>query len=184
MEGGHALADVLLGAAEPGGRLPFVVPHDESDLPEFDKNATTVVYDRWHGQRLLDRDGNAAAYPLGFGLSYTSFAIADVDVSVNVEPAAIAVRATVANTGDRAGGHVVQVYAQRPGDGGLERFLVGFARVEVAAGAQAPVHIDVPLQRLATRLGVRRWELRAGSYRIDVGANAADPSATSATLEL
>ena len=80
MEGGAALADVLLGAREPGGRLPFVVPRDEADLPPFDKDATTVTYDRWFGQRLLDRDGVAAAYPLGFGLSYTSFAIGDVEV--------------------------------------------------------------------------------------------------------
>ena len=70
-EGGRALADVLLGAADPGGRLPFAVPTDPAHLPYFDKAATRIVYDRWHGQRLLDRDGHAPAFPLGFGLSYT-----------------------------------------------------------------------------------------------------------------
>jgi beta-glucosidase len=184
MEGGAALADVLLGMSEPGGRLPFVVPHDESDLPEFDKNATSVIYDRWYGQRLLDRNSKAAAYPLGFGLSYTAFALSDVDVSVDPDAATIAVRATVTNTGDRAGGQVVQVYAQRPTDGGDERFLAGFVRAEVAAGERLPVQIDIPLQRLAVRHGPGRWELRPGSYRIDVGANAADAAVQSVQLEL
>jgi beta-glucosidase len=184
MEGGAALADVLLGNSEPGGRLPFVIPHDESDLPEFDKNATSVIYDRWYGQRHLDRNGKAAAYPLGFGLSYTSFAVSGVDVSVDPDAATIAVRAIVTNTGDRAGGHVVQVYAQRPTDSGDERFLAGFVRADVAAGRQLPVQIDIPLQRLAFRRGPGRWELRPGSYRIDVGANAADPAVQSVHLEL
>jgi beta-glucosidase len=191
MEGGAALADVLLGTSEPGGRLPFAVPTDAADLPPFDKNATTVRYDRWHGQRRLDRDGKAAAYPLGFGLSYTSFAIEDVDLApppgVQDDDAApaVQVRATVANTGGRPGGHVVQVYARRPhGPDGPERYLVGFARVEVAPGERVPVRIDVPLRRLATRQGPGRWVVPAGSYRIDVGANAADQESVSVTVEL
>jgi beta-glucosidase len=180
MQGGSALADVLLGTTEPGGRLPFAVPQDEADLPVFDKDATTVTYDRWHGQRLLDRDGKAARYPLGFGLSYTSFALHAVDVTVDRDAAAIVVRALVENTGERPGGHVLQAYAQ----GRDQRFLVGFARVEVAPGERASVRIDVPLHRLAARQGPGRWAVPPGSYRIDVGASAADPASTSVTLEL
>jgi beta-glucosidase len=184
MAGGRALADVLLGEREPGGRLPCVLPRDEADLPPFDKDATTVTYDRWFGQRRLDRDGVAAAYPLGFGLSYTSLEIVDVDVAPR--PDHLEVRATVANTGHRDGGHVVQVYATRPpDDAGLrERFLTGFARVEVAAGARAPVRIEVPLRRLAVRTGPGDWEVPAGPYRIDVGASAGDPAAVPTTVEL
>jgi beta-glucosidase len=184
MEGGAALADVLLGTSEPGGRLPFAVPGDEADLPPFDKNATTVMYDRWHGQRRLDRDGKAAAYPLGFGLSYTSFTLADVSVVVagdgNVGDA-LQVTATVENTGGRQGGHVVQVYAGRPAG---ERFLAGFARVDCPPGERVPVRIEVPLQRLATRRGPGRWEVPAGDYRIDVGASAADPASVSVPVRL
>lgn len=175
MEGGAALADVLLGTAEPGGRLPFVIPRDAADLPPFDKDATAVTYDRWHGQRRLDRDGVAAAFPLGFGLSYTSFGIEDVSVSTGVE-----VRATVVNTGDRAGGHVVQVYARR----GDERFLVGFARVEAGPGERVPVRIDVPRERLSIRTGPGLWAVPAGPVVLDVGANAADPDAVSVTVDL
>ena len=98
-----------------------------------------VVYDRWHGQRRLDRDGVAAAYPLGFGLSYTTFTIGDVDVRPD-SAAGVKVAAVVTNTGGRAGGHVVQVYVTRPEAAGrsAERFLAGFARVEVPAGEQRP----------------------------------------------
>jgi beta-glucosidase len=186
MEGGSALADVLLGTSEPGGRLPFVVPCNEADLPPYDKNATTVTYDRWHGQRLLDRDGKAPAYPLGFGLTYTSFTVDEVEVLLDSDAAILDVRATVANTGSRPGGHVLQVYAcQAPQErADIERFLVGFARVDCAPGERVPVKLDVPLQRLSTRLGPGRWAVRPGSYRIDVGASAADPLAVSVMVEL
>jgi len=186
MEGGSALADVLLGTSEPGGRLPFVVPCNEADLPPYDKNATTVTYDRWHGQRLLDRDGKAPAYPLGFGLTYTSFTIDDVEVLLDSDAAILDIRATVANTGSRPGSHVLQVYACRAPQerADIERFLVGFARVDCAPGERVPVKLDVPLQRLSTRLGPGRWAVRPGSYRIDVGASAADPLAVSVMVEL
>jgi beta-glucosidase len=186
MEGGHALADVLLGTSEPGGRLPFVVPRDEADLPPFDKHATTVTYDRWHGQRLLDRDGRAAAYPLGFGLSYTSFTIGEVQVVLDREAATLDVRATVANTGSRPGSHVVQAYAcpAPPERADTGRFLVGFTRADCAPGRRMPVQVDVPLRRLSTRLAPGRWVVRPGTYRIDVGASAADPAAVSVTVEL
>jgi beta-glucosidase len=178
MEGGHALADVLLGSREPGGRLPFVMPRDEADLPAFDRDADAVVYDRWHGQRLLDRDGTPAAYPLGFGLSYTSFALHHVQAAL--DRGSITVRVDVENTGNRPGGEVVQVYARR----GTERFLAGFARADVRAGEQIAVRIDVPLHRLATRQGPGRWIASAGRYGLDVGASAADPAAVSVTVEL
>jgi beta-glucosidase len=182
MEGGAALADVLLGTIEPGGRLPFTVPRDEADLPPFDKNATTVSYDRWFGQRLIDRDGKQAAYPLGFGLSYTSLAIDDVHLAHDRDAGVLHIRAVVENAGSRTGGHIVQVYATRPEP--RERFLVGFARADVAAGERVPVAVDVPLERLATRQGLRRWKVIPGAYRIDVGAHSADPEAFSTTVDL
>ena len=182
MAGGAALSDVLLGEREPGGRLPCVIPRDEADLPPFDKDATTVTYDRWFGQRLLDRDGVQAAYPLGFGLSYTSFTIGDVEVT-RPDAERVEVRAAVTNVGERAGGHVVQVYATRPG-APPERFLTGFARVELEPGARTDVRIEVPLRRLARWSGPGRWEVPVGGYRFDVGASAADPAGTSVALEL
>lgn len=57
MEGGRAIADLLLGNAEPGGRLPMALPHRQADLPTVDWTARHVTYGRWWGQRKLDRDG-------------------------------------------------------------------------------------------------------------------------------
>jgi beta-glucosidase len=182
LEGGTALAEVLLGVSEPGGRLPFAVPLHEADLPPFDKRATNVRYDRWYGQRRLDRDGKRAAYPLGFGLSYTSFTIDDVEVTPAPDAGMLEVRAIVTNTGTRSGGHVVQVYGTRPES--RERFLLGFTRAEVGPAEWVPVTIDVPLERLASRLGPNRWKVVPGSYRIDVGASSADQAAISTMVNL
>jgi beta-glucosidase len=70
MEGGHALADIVLGKQAPTGRLPFAIPVSEQHLPPFDPGADTVEYGRLHGQRLLDQLGVRAAYRYGFGLTY------------------------------------------------------------------------------------------------------------------
>ena len=77
MEGGHALADVLAGDHNPTGRLPFAIPRSEDHLPAFERDAVAVTYDRFHGQRLLDHLEVPAAFPHGFGLSYTTFDVAD-----------------------------------------------------------------------------------------------------------
>ena len=70
MEGGHALADIVLGKERPTGRLPFAIPLSEEHLPPFDPEAKVVEYGPLHGQALLDHLGVPAAYPYGFGLSY------------------------------------------------------------------------------------------------------------------
>ena len=70
MEGGHALADIVLGTVAPTGRLPFAIPARAADLPPFDPAAATVVYGPLHGQRLLDHLGAEPAYRFGFGLTY------------------------------------------------------------------------------------------------------------------
>ena len=184
MEGGVALADVLLGRVEPGGRLPFVIPVDEDDLPSFDKNATVVTYDRWHGQRRLDRDGVAPAYPLGFGLGYTTFAISNAEAILDPEAGRLTVSADVRNTGSRAGSHVVQVFASRPsaGSGGTERVLVDFARVDLEAGAVRRVRLRSPLVRLCSRQAPGRWVLPTGEHVIEVASHAGDPDAASVTV--
>jgi beta-glucosidase len=72
MEGGNALADIILGREKPTGRLPLTIPTSAGHLPPFDPDADSVEYDEWHGQALLDRLGVTAAYPFGFGLTYRS----------------------------------------------------------------------------------------------------------------
>jgi beta-glucosidase len=70
MEGGHALADIILGRERPTGRLPFAIPTSADHLPSFDPDASVVEYDEFHGQALLDQLGVPAAYPYGFGLTF------------------------------------------------------------------------------------------------------------------
>lgn len=181
-EAGPGLADVLTGAIVPSARLPFTVPVDEADLPEFDRDATSFTYDRWHGWWRAAREGLTPAYPFGFGLSYTTFELADVEVAV--ADGSIVVRGAVRNTGERDAADVVQVYAELPAADAPHR-LIGFARVHVAAGSSAAFEIVAPLDRLATRDSERRaWNPPSGGHRIVVGRFAGDPDAVSAHMEL
>jgi beta-glucosidase len=145
--GGRAIADILFGDAEPAGRLPVAIPKRQSDLPNVDWLARTVAYDRWLGQRKLDRDGVRAAYPFGFGLGYTTFELSDLTAG-NVNGESIDVEVTVTNTGPRNGRHVVQIYGQLPAE--PMHVLLGFRSVEVSAGDRVVVTVRCstrPLQR-------------------------------------
>jgi beta-glucosidase len=187
MEGGHALADVLFGAAEPGGRLPAEFPAQEAGLPPFDPRARTVRYDRWHGYRLRDHGGPPAAYPFGFGLGYTTWAL-DRPHAVR-EGSGLRVDAEVANTGGRRGATVVQAYVGQDAPR-LEREvrrLGAFQRVELDPGCATRVSLVVPEAVLASR-DHGGWVLPGGPWRVEVGfsshpddlvavvADAADPA--------
>jgi beta-glucosidase len=179
---GSGLADVLLGAVNPSARLPFVVPVDEADLPPFDRGATRFRYDRWHGWWHLARTHTKPAFPFGFGLSYTTFALADIDVSAGED--AVTVRGTVRNTGRRDGADVVQIYAELPDPDAPPR-LVGFTRVDVPAHQAAPFEVSVPLERLATRDPERRaWLPARGRHRFLVARFAGDGDATGVDIDL
>ncbi|WP_210729265.1 beta-glucosidase [Actinomyces procaprae] len=185
MEGGRALADVLTGAVNPSGRLPFSIPTSEEHLPAFDRDWTSVTYDRWHGQRLLDRLGVEAAYPLGWGLSYTTYRLDGAEVIGSVGAGAqriLTVRATVANTGERDGIEVVQVYG-RGGEHAEETQLLGFATVNVPAGASGSVEVPVRLTQLGSWNPVaRRVELDDGPVVLEVSFYAHDARAITLTV--
>ena len=179
MEGGRAMADVLLGRAEPGGRLPFAVPTSEDHLVPFDPDATTATYDLLHGQWKLDADGNAAHLPFGFGLSYTTFAIERAELR---EPSSspgstgpTTVEVAVGNHGRRWGSTVVQVYASidhsafpRP-----PRRLVGFAKVQLDAGESSSVMIPLDLDQLRVRVE-NGWHTEALPITLRIGQHAGD----------
>jgi hypothetical protein len=183
-KGGRALANVLSGAVNPSGRIPFVIPHDESHLPFFDRNAKAITYDYWHGQWKLDRDGNAAMFPFGFGCSYTSFEYSDVSVESGE---VVKVKCSVRNTGTRDGASVVQVFAgcnesviERP-----RRRLVAFKRIEVAAGETVRVLCEFPFLKIATRdTSNHSWFVEGGTWTCEVGQFSGDPRALSALLQV
>jgi beta-glucosidase len=183
-QAGPGLADVLMGAVNPSARLPFSIPTEESDLPPFDRDAASVVYDRWHGWWHLRRTGRPAAFPFGFGLSYTAFALREVSVGPDDMGGALVVRGEVHDTGGRGGAEVVQVYAVLPDDDAPER-LVGFARVEVAAGSTVAFEVSVPLERLETRdPGAHCWRPPLGRHRITVARHAEDPEAVNVEVDV
>jgi beta-glucosidase len=181
-EAGPGLVDVLVGDVNPSARLPFTVPVEEADLPAFDRNATEFVYDRWHGWWRAQRNNVAPAYPFGFGLSYTTFAIGDVELSV--DDSALTVRGTVCNTGERDGADVVQVYAELPDPEAPAR-LVGFTRTLVAAGERTPFEIVVPRAQLATRQPTPgKWHAPTGRHTLTVARFSGDSEATSFVVDL
>lgn len=184
MEGGHALADVVSGAVNPSGRLPYALPKRAEDMPFFDRDARQIRYERLHGQRLLDSRGVDAAFPHGFGLSYTNFEMSDAKIVVGEDPA-FAVSVMVENTGSRAGHHVIQVYGRRREEPyTLQAMVLGFAAVAIAAGETKQVSVSCSFLPLAA------WDVTSrtrvvptfAQVAINVGAYAHDPSALDAAV--
>jgi beta-glucosidase len=165
MEGGHALASVLTGEAEPGGRLPFVIPSDAAHLPPFDSAAKAVVYDDKWGQRHLDGQGIAPAFPFGFGLGYTTMTHELLDHAFN--NAGGTARVLVSNTGDRAGSTVVQLYAADVSTEHPVAQLMGFQKVTLPRGATATVQTTLDAGPTLQRdPNTRQWHPRAGDWAL------------------
>ena len=182
--GGRALANVLSGVVNPSGRIPFVIPHDESHLPFFDRNAKAITYDYWHGQWKLDRDGNKAMFPFGFGCSYTTFSYSDVIIEFGE---VVKVRCAVRNTGAQNGATVVQVYAGHH-ESAIERpmrRLVAFKRVEIAVGETVNVECEFPISKIATRdTTSHSWFVEDGTWNCEVGQFSGDPISLSASFQV
>ncbi len=179
MEGGHALADILLGQANPSGKLPLVIPRRAEDLPFFDKEAVEIEYDLWHGYRKLEREGNTPAFAFGFGLSYTSYRYANLKLEQSQLSPSEILRASleVSNTGAHAGEEVVQLYVSAIGSAveRAPRELKAFSRVALHSGETKTVHFELPVSRLAYYDETRQdfivepleYELFAGAHSLD-----------------
>jgi beta-glucosidase len=139
MEGGHALADVVCGRVNPSGHLPFVIPTSASHLPPFDRDATEVVYGPVHGQWMLDDIGAAAAFPFGYGLSYTTFEIIGAR-SVTRGLTDVELEVLVRNTGSVSGACVVQIYRRVDG---YPTKLCGFTKVLLDPDTSQMVRVAV-----------------------------------------
>ena len=169
---GNALADVLFGAYNPGGRLVTTWPRALSDLPPM------MDYDIRHGRTYQYFKGKPL-YPFGYGLSYTTFAYAGLAVSAPSLPrdGAITVQLDLKNTGSRDGDEVVQLYVKRPASRVARPLqeLKGFRRVHLAAGAST--RVEVPLR--TADLGYwdqakKSFTVEPGPLEIRVGSSSAD----------
>jgi len=174
-EGGHAIANVLFGDVNPSGRLPVSFPRSMDQLMPWDVAALSVEHDLLHGYRYLDHHGHAPAFPFGFGLSYTTFTLSNLDVRRLGPSFRISVHVT--NTGARAGATVVQLYVGCEESRVLraKNELKGFGRVELAAGEAAVLEIDVSdddLRYFDEAIG--DWLLEACVYRLSIGFSSRD----------
>jgi beta-glucosidase len=185
MEGGTALARILFGEANPSAKLPFTIPTDEDHLPSFDRSAEAVQYDLYHGYTRLDKEGHEPAFAFGFGLSYTTFKLANAAFAVQGDQIEAAVDVT--NTGPRAGAQVVQFYV------GFEnsdwdrplKLLRGFTRIDLEPGESTKAVITCPVDKLRWyNPESRRWELEEMVYQASIGTSsrAQDRLAGSFTL--
>ncbi|MGB8331111.1 MAG: glycoside hydrolase family 3 C-terminal domain-containing protein [Polyangiales bacterium] len=177
--GGYAVADLLFGSANPSGKLPLTFPKSLEQLPPFDNESPAVTYDYFHGYRYLDRNGSTPEFPFGFGLSYTSFSIADLRPGQSEARAGDVVRfdVDVTNTGSVAGAEVIQLYVAYPGSTveRSERELKGFAKVALAPGETRTVEINLPVNDLAYYdVTDGAWALEGLVYEVHVGTSSRD----------
>lgn len=166
-EGGNAVAKVLFGAENPSGKLPITFPVEEGQLPLSYNHHPTGRGNDYH-----DLSGEPL-YPFGFGLSYTSFDISDLQLNKAQysENEIIIAQVKVTNTGSRSGSEVVQLYVKdllstvsRPV---IE--LKGFQKVELQPGESKSVIIEVPVKQLQFLNEKMEWTVEKGIYRIMVG---------------
>ena len=189
---GGAAVDLLLGVANPSGKLAETIPvrlQDNSSYLNFPGEEGVVRYGEgiFIGYRAYDKLIQHVSYPFGFGLSYTTFRIDDVNVSVTGSVAggdlAATVTASVTNTGQRAGAEVVQVYV-----GDVEasvarplRELKGFVKIHLEPGETRQVSFDLDERAFAFwSRRLQQWVVESGEFLIAVGSSSRDLVATEA----
>jgi beta-glucosidase len=182
-EYGDALADVLLGRSEPGGRLPATWPQSPDGLPATMPIDGVLAYtEGLHiGYRHFDRAGREPRFPFGHGLGYTRWEYLAAEVvtpsSLGATGAEAVVRVRLGNAGTRHGFETIQIYASRP-DSVVERpvrWLAGFAKAEAPPGTEVIADIVVPHRRLAhwdTATGI--WAIEPGDFHLHIGRSSRD----------
>ena len=180
---GEALAETLLGIAEPAGRLPITIPREEKDSPVLRARpeAGDLVYSEGLlvGYRGYDRTGSEPQFAFGHGLGYTDWTYESLipgseSISAGED---LACAVNVRNSGKRAGREVVQVYLEAPDDDPRRpvRVLAGFGTVDAEAGEAAVVRVSLPGRSFARfDEATKTWVWRPGTYRLRAGRSSRD----------
>jgi beta-glucosidase len=183
-EMGAALADVLLGQAEPGGRLPVTLPADQADCPVLhavpDQDGKLEYREGLLiGYRGYDRAGTTPRYPFGHGLGYTTWAYesAAADTTMVAPGEDLGVTVIIRNTGPRAGREVIQAYLEPPATdpGRPVRTLAAFTTVTAAPGEHAQARLTIPARafdRYDEAAG--DWGRPSGEFTLRIGRSSAD----------
>lgn len=211
-ETGNSIVDVLWGDVNPSGKLPYTIAKDESDYSKNLVNSTELVEstdpNSWQADftegnlidyKEFDAQNKSAAYEFGFGLSYTTFELSNLQVSVAAKNAArlpsatakilpggneelwqtlATVTATVKNTGTISGASVPQLYLSMPSEAGENtpvRSLRGFDKISLAAGETATVTFPLMRRDLSYwDVAAQAWRLPASAIGVHVGFSSRD----------
>jgi beta-glucosidase len=184
-EGGTAIAEIIFGDINPGGKLPFVLPKEEKDLPQVKWDTANEYYGCYHGYAKLEKEGIEPLLPYGFGLSYTSFKISGAQFSAGGKT--VNASCLVWNTGRRAGDTVIQLYVgfknskiDRP-----VKLLRGFSRISLEAGERKRVHISCPVEKLRYyNTTTAAFELESMEYEVYIGTSSAGRDLLAGTIQL
>jgi beta-glucosidase len=173
-EAGNAIADLLFGDADPGGKLPVTWPRSVGQVPIFYARNLTQIPNApdtryWDGS-------SSPLYPFGYGLSYTTFSLSAVKTSAKSVPAggSIEVSIDVQNTGKRAGDQVVQLYThQRAGSASRPvRELKGFRRITLKPGEHQTVNLTLDTKELGFwSTATQHWSIEPGTFDLWVGTD-------------
>ncbi len=202
-EDGHVVADLVFGVVNPSGKVPTTYPASEKDTlyynnpvryPGTDEGGGFPVMryteGRQVGYRWFQAQGIKPLFPFGFGLSYTTFALADLAVSPAAADgtAPITVAFTVTNTGPVAGAEVGQVYLGIPVAGQPPKRLVGFQKVRLEPGQSQ--RVSIVIDPAATNHPLSVWDyctrgfvVRPGEYTVYVG-NSSENTPLTATVTI
>ena len=184
-DAGTAITHVLFGDTDPGGRLPATFPNSEADLPtaghleRYPGIAENATYSEsvFVGYRWFDANNLTPAYPFGFGLSYSTFALRDFHVADNGD--GLQVSLNVSNTGARAGWAVPQLYVGLPSPSAAvpqpPRALKGFQKLWLQAGETRNVSFALDQRTLSYwDVGSSAWSVAPGCYRVYAGSSSRD----------
>jgi beta-glucosidase len=165
-EGGTAIADVLFGDYNPGGRLPLTFYKSADDLPDFTDYSMTSKNGRTY--RYFTRE---PLYPFGYGLSYTDFDYSNLTLSASTisDGGTLTISVDVTNIGDREGDEVVQLYLRAGRDGYPLRQLAGFARVPVKADQTLRVDFTLTSVQFTRVTDAGERVLDTGAFTVYVG---------------
>ncbi len=179
-QGGTAIADVLFGDYNPGGKLTVTFPKSVGQIPF---NFPTKPNAQVDGGRNKGLDGNmsrvnGALYPFGFGLSYTTFEYSDISLQPTVvtQTQPVTVRCKVTNTGKRAGDEVVQLYVRDVLSSvtTYEKNLCGFERIHLEPGETKEVSFTIEPRDLQLLDSDNHWVVEPGDFKVMIGASSED----------